>query len=241
MKNTSFSDSIKVSNDIVNMTNILPKIISKREKYIKDYLSDFLLLIKDEYNLLRQAFPDTNFCSEARVKSYESTINKFLKCLKNGDDGNLYDIFANRYIILDVNGSTNPDLLKKRIFDFKDFLSHLPNQEYISKKYKNYIDNPKDSTYQSLHMTRKQYCANQQYCFETQIRSKDMDINSKYGLASHKKVYKNRFSSPQNLPDRFEFILDDNGYCTQIIPIPFERSYEEFFCEKYEKKQIIKI
>ena len=233
----TFKDSLIVSDDIANVTEMLPKFLHTRDEYRNKYLNNYIERLKNEYNLLRHEFPNTDFLAQVRIKSYESTYDKILKNLKDKRYENIYDIFANRYIINSVNGISDSDLLIKTVFDFKNFLVQLNEKNFLPERFKNYIDNPKDSSYQSLHITRKS--ENPKYFYETQIRTNKMHENAKSGHASHKSKYKKRISSPQNLPDRFTYLLDENGFCIDVVPIPFEKSFEEFFGEKYDKKEIM--
>lgn len=110
---------------------------------------------------------------EGRVKHLYS-INKKLKSKNKNYVSELYDIFALRIIVEDEAACYQAlGMIHK---------SWIP----LGRRFKDYIGHPKPNGYQSLHTTIIGICpALRNQPIEIQIRSKEMNLTAKYGIASH--------------------------------------------------------
>ena len=110
---------------------------------------------------------NVNFEIKARVKSIYSIYNKMQKGKKFSE---IYDIYALRII---VNTETECYQVLGLIHSkFKP----------LAKRFKDYIANPKNNMYQSLHTT---VFGPGDKLYEVQIRTHDMDEVAERGIASH--------------------------------------------------------
>lgn len=150
----------KAYNEILNKLNVTPEMLLVQLNEIK----------KDISNLLKNN--DISFVIKGRVKNIYSIYNKLING-KKWDE--IYDILALR-IILD-NEQECRKVLK---------LIHS-NYTFLSERVKDYISNPKENMYQSLHTT---IVYNNRF-YEIQIRTKEMHKIAEEGKASHQ-IYKQR-------------------------------------------------
>lgn len=230
----SFLNSLIVDDAIIKRTVDLPKLLGKRAYYISNYKSDYFKHLKNEYNLLRDAFPGVEIVPEARIKSLSSYNNKANKILSTGSAKDIYDIFANRYIVNSVNGSSEDVDIIPILYKIRDFLSYsFPDMPVLPERIKDYVAHPKHSTYQSLHITRTNSKLGN-YQFETQLRSYFMHSNAHTGLAKHSNVYKERIPGVTPIPMTLEYVFDENGFCSDVHEKPFEKAFEDFFGIPYD-------
>lgn len=110
---------------------------------------------------------DINFEIKARVKSIYSIYNKLQKGRSFND---IYDIYALRVIV-------NSESECYQVLG----LIHSKFKPY-PKRFKDYIANPKNNMYQSLHTTVFGY---DDKPYEVQIRTHEMDMVAERGIASH--------------------------------------------------------
>ena len=144
-------------NSIINSINGDYKEFNSYLSQIKDDISE--LLAKEKIY----------FTINSRVKTIYSIYEK----INRGKTINtIYDILAIRIVVNNVDDCYN--VLDKLLNSF----------EQIPGRFKDYILNPKDNNYQSLHITLKD---SNNRIFEVQIRTKKMDINAKTGTANHEK------------------------------------------------------
>lgn len=110
---------------------------------------------------------------EGRVKNLYSIYKKLKKKGKNYIS-ELYDIFALRIIVEDEAACYQVlGLLHK-------------NWSPLARRFKDYIGRPKPNGYQSLHTTLIGLCSElHNQPIEVQIRSKDMNVVAKFGVAAH--------------------------------------------------------
>ena len=194
MKNMTYI-SIEEQQEISRDTlNILVPIASKhRLNYIKSIIEDLCLyyLNKDAYNDILtklDATPDTlkiylnimkenistlliknniNFQIKSRVKSIYSIYNK----LESGREwSDIYDILAIRILV-----ETKEEC---------KLVADIIHSQYIPlpSRIKDFINNPKDNMYQSLHTT---IIGIDNRYYEIQIRTHDMNKMAELGSASH--------------------------------------------------------
>ena len=147
-------------NEILSKLNATPEILSIQLNETK----------KDISNLLSNN--GINFVIKGRVKNIYSIYNKLISG-KSWDE--IYDILALR-IILDDESECS------KIAE----LIHS-NYMYLSERFKDYINNPKENMYQSLHTT---IIHNNRF-YEIQIRTNEMHRIAEVGNASHQ-LYKQK-------------------------------------------------
>lgn len=148
----------EVYNEILNKLNGTPEMLLTQLNTTKKEISDLL----NNNNI--------NFVIKGRVKNIYSIYNK----LMSGKTWNeIYDILALR-IILDDESECNK-------------VAELIHSKYIylSIRFKDYINNPKENMYQSLHTT----IINNDRFYEIQIRTNEMHKTAEVGNASHQ-LYK---------------------------------------------------
>lgn len=154
MKDNDFSSNIIVDPETINKMNITSRLLGKRAFYLEHYKDSFFEHLKNEYNELHSEFPNVEIIPEARIKSQKS-FNEKIKSVTNGDSTDIYDIFGNRYIIVSVNGSKAEKDIIPVLYKIRDTLAYSnPEKVVIPSRIKDYVKNPKHSTYQSLHITR---------------------------------------------------------------------------------------
>lgn len=231
----SFLNSISVNQEIIDKTNLISKLSSKRTAYIKKYKKDYLEHLRDEYNILKKAFPEVNITPEARIKGLESYNDKVARIVSTSSYKDIYDIFANRYIISSVNASSNDSDIIPILYKMRDFLAyHFDDLCNIDERLKDYVSSPKHSTYQSLHLTRI-HLLQENYVSETQLRTYIMHSNACIGAASHVN-YKERVPGITPVPNLLEYIFNKEGFCLEVKEMSFERAFEHFFGIPYDSK-----
>lgn len=145
--------------DVYN--DILEKLDGSREE-----LNDLLLEMKESISDILTA-NGINFKIKGRVKSVHSLYNK----MDNGKRFNdIYDILALRVFV-----DTEQDCY---------LTIGLIHSKYrpMPKRFKDYIANPKENMYQSLHTT---VFGVDGHLFEVQVRTYEMDEIAEKGIASH--------------------------------------------------------
>eukprot|EP00468_Gymnochlora_sp_CCMP2014_P008851 CAMPEP_0167756740 /NCGR_PEP_ID=MMETSP0110_2-20121227/9549_1 /TAXON_ID=629695 /ORGANISM="Gymnochlora sp., Strain CCMP2014" /LENGTH=352 /DNA_ID=CAMNT_0007642875 /DNA_START=164 /DNA_END=1222 /DNA_ORIENTATION=+ len=152
-----------------------------------------------------------------RVKSPESITRKIVfkanKAEKEGRNSHLhkvYDVVGVRIIIgaNTVSGETEEErqLRSENLcYRVREIINQ--NWETIAFREKDYISNPKENGYQSLHMTVAVNYHLVKIPIEIQIRTEEMDAVAQYGPAAHTR-YKEHFmddllanSFPANVPE----------------------------------------
>lgn len=120
---------------------------------------------------LRKALAEAgikNFRTESRIKNVHSFAAKLER--KDNDIDKVYDIFALRVIV------PNLDDCYKALGVVHSLWRPIPG------RVKDYIASPKPNGYRSIHTT---ILTPQKIILEVQIRSEDMQKESKFGIASH--------------------------------------------------------
>lgn len=235
----NFFSRIIVDKKTADRINNSARLLGKRAFYIENYKKMFLEHLRDEYNQLRTNFPEVEIIPEARIKGQESYANKVDKVLDESPLKDIYDIFGNRYIVVSVNGSKSDKDIIPVLYQIRDFLAYSYSDKHvIPSRTKDYVEYPKDSTYQSLHITRIHDVPsmNRSFHSETQLRSYFMHSNAHSGVASHANIYKERIPGVTPVPNSLEYIFDENGFCTGIREKPFEKAFEDFFGIPYDPK-----
>lgn len=209
----------------------------------KDIITNYSI---SERKFIQEIFPNLIFNIKIRQKSEYSYKKKLNDRLKDDLNSNLYlhDIIAERIIIsqLDKNVPIPNDdkefekyekKLQETCFEISKALNNFrKNSDFSLIQEKNYIKNPKESGYQSIHDIM-QHNLIPDCMFETQIRTLYMEKMSKTsGEIAHTK-YKPRLLndvSISKLPVYTEItpFLDANGNPT-AINIPFDNTFYHFY------------
>ena len=154
-------------NDILNKLNATPDVLKKHLNTTKE----------DILNLLSK---NNITCTvKGRVKNIYSIHNK----LMNGKTWEeIYDILALRIIVEDESHCS--------------IVAQLIHSQYsfLPSRFKDYINNPKENMYQSLHTT---IIDKNNRFFEIQIRTNEMNKNAEVGKASHQS-YKEKTLKKKN-------------------------------------------
>ncbi|MBU0727133.1 bifunctional (p)ppGpp synthetase/guanosine-3',5'-bis(diphosphate) 3'-pyrophosphohydrolase [Patescibacteria group bacterium] len=132
-------------------------------------------IIKKSKSILAKTLKDAGLEVEieGRVKHLYSIYKKLDKKDKNYIS-ELYDIFALRIIVENEEEC------------YKTLGTVHKNWTPLSRRFKDYIANPKVNGYQSLHTTLIGLCPKlHNQPIEIQIRSKEMNLVAKYGVAAH--------------------------------------------------------
>lgn len=225
-----FLSSLAVGQETINKINRLPGLLAQREVYLRDFKECYFAHLRREFNLLHTVFPSADIVPEARIKSQKSYYDKAVKVSNYSDaTKNIYDIFANRYVIKSINGSSEETDLIPVLYLIRDFLSYaFPDIRNVATRQKDYISHPKDSTYQALHITRL-HVGDGNYFSETQLQSGFMNYIAQSGSASHSATYKERVPGQASVPIILDYVIDNHGFCVEVKEKSFEQCFEEFF------------
>ncbi len=204
-------------------------IFTRRLELYYSYITDKTLLktqrefFEGFYHEIDEKYPDILFRLEGRRKSFISAYKKLWRAdsyatMKDisgfritlfGDDSE--KLIKQCYTVMDLlfNYSLNAEevepCMATPLKDTKRSGNSSLLSEDIQPYVKDYIHNPKENGYQSLHMI---FQAKLGYYFEVQIRTFDMHMHAEYGQASHS-VYKKKY-------DELEFdrsLVNIPGYC----------------------------
>ena len=207
------------------------------DTYVNDYLQYYIQNLEAENSSLQAAFKNVDFYIMSRVKSKHNYMEKLDK------KGEALDIFGDKIIILAVDGKTDEDLLIQKAYEMENFLiTHDPNTTEVSRKRKDYIAEPKENGYSSLHTTRVVYIPDEDIKFyrETQIKTFRMRETEKNGTAGHSSVYKNtrdlflekinnKCSAEFFLPKYMHFEFDRKSRKDIVVLDSFESNFKYYF------------
>lgn len=207
------------------------------DTYKINYLHSYIKHLEKEDELLQERFPNVDFYRMARVKSKNNYIEKLRK------KGEALDIFADKIIIVSVDGKTDESSLVQTAYAMQNFLtSYSPNVSELTRKRKDYISAPKENGYASLHMTRAIYMEDEDIAFnhETQIKTFRMREIEKSGSAGHASVYKsnrdsllskikNKNSAEYFLPQYMHFEFDKSLKKNKIVLDSFNSNFKYYF------------
>jgi len=204
----------------------------------------------EERKFLQERFPNVVFNTKIRQKSkfsYEDKIiermheNKYL-----GDSSKktyfIKDVIAGRHIISSIDGSSDPEVLDKLCFEFEkalmDFRTTSEGNNFDIVLKKDYITNPKENGYKSLHLISED--VNDPNCsFETQIRTFDMEEQSKHDEKIAHDTYKPRIIdhfAPLRVPIYTSVTpFNDNNGHPSIYTLPPEDAFYHFYAIPFTK------
>lgn len=226
--------------------------------YNSTYLDKIRNHIKHERLYLKEHLPDIDFYSRIRIKSPFSYNKKMNDKIIKGEDLNIYDIIGERIIVTDVNESKNPELLEKACYDIAKCLDDFrkttdfklktidnpetfghSNSPYISK---DYISNPKNNGYQSLHILSED-STNPDCSYETQIRTYPMEEKAKKDEQIAHSKYKARYlddSSILRIPKYIEITdFPDKDGLPSLYDIPPKYAFHHYYgltFDEYKKE-----
>lgn len=217
---------------------------NRYELYSTEYRDKIKEYSSQERKILQEQFPDLVFNIKIRMKSLPSYLKKLNKNIEEKDKSVFIDdIIAERIIISEFNGSRDPKVLnnacyqvEKALYDFRI------NTDFRMKNRKDYITNPKDNGYQSLHLLMEDK-TNPDCTYETQIRTYDMEYQAKKDSNISHKKYKprliNEVSSIQ-VPKYSEVtnFWDSDGNPV-ILDLPMKDSFYHYYdisLDQYRKE-----
>lgn len=218
------------------------------DTYKFNYLKSYIKHLEEEDKLLQEHFPNVDFYRKARVKSKNNYIEKLRQ------KGEALDIFADKIIIVAVDGKTDEDLLVNTAYKMQTFLTtYSPNVQEIARKRKDYISVPKENGYASLHMTRTIYVEEDDVAFnhETQVKTFRMREVEKNGSAGHASVYKsnrdallakinNKISAEYFLPQYMHFEFDRTLRKNKIVLDTFDSNFKYYFGINFDDFMLLK-
>ena len=163
-------------------------------KYQFDYKSRFWSQAMQAHCAISRLFPEVDFFTVCRIKSFKSTLDK---ARKKGME-NVFDIHGMRHVITSINeideSSVTEDMLIAWCYRLQRYLEHYYENLGISidpHRKKDYIKTPKKNGYQALHMSGVVEYEDSRR-FESQIKTVKMDQFAKHGNANHAERYKPR-------------------------------------------------
>lgn len=233
---TKYSAELRDSNNLTNFIHANKLIEIKNILIDNKFLSMIRKHYDSLYYFTKKTYPNLKFYLAGRRKDVigsEKKINLYLS--QNRDLSDFRDELAFRFIIFDNNIELCYSLIKTvidfniekgfmpcvatNVFETENFKQEnfsdveIPKQSYLPIEYqkwvKDYVLNPKDTGYQSLHVVFQDPKTGR--CFEIQIRTFKMHIHAEsHSLAGHDAYKKQRYSYTAIEFDRSKIKMD--GY-----------------------------
>jgi guanosine-3',5'-bis(diphosphate) 3'-pyrophosphohydrolase len=166
---------IKNELDDLSFKYLYPKDYQRIVEDMKKFMKLREDIVKQSKNILAKALKKAGIKAEmeGRVKNIYS-IYKKLKRKDRNYVSEIYDIFALRIIVAN----------EAECYQVLGILHK--HWTPLERRFKDYIGHPKVNGYQSLHTTLIGLCPDlHNQPIEVQIRSKDMNLMAKYGVAAH--------------------------------------------------------
>ena len=209
--------------------------IEEYSRYLYDYKKGFYAQAYDEHYAIARLFPEVDFHTVCRIKSFKSTLDK-AKC--KGLD-KVYDIHGVRHVISSVDGRDDEEILTKFCYKIKEYLKAYYRNlgiEVDDEREKDYIKNPKENGYQALHLSAfvpKEHGRK----FEMQIKTEKMDNYAKYGNANHAEKYKPRElgKNPLSNVPLFAVIKNTDKDKPEMYELSFPECFRYFYNVPYEE------
>lgn len=161
-----------------------PERYSEMERFLKERSETAKDALNKAVNDLRKALAEAGirkFHTEARLKNVHSFATKLAR--KENDPDKVYDIFAIRVVVPTVEDCY------RALGVIHTIWTPMPG------RIKDYIATPKPNGYRTLHTT---IITPHKLIMEIQIRSEEMQQESKFGIAAHF-LYKNKNQNPEKL------------------------------------------
>ncbi len=228
---------------------------NRYDSYDIDYKAQIEEYAKSEKEFLNKRFPNSNLYTRIRMKSRPSYQKKINDRLKSGLDYIIDDIIAERIIISEVNGSTDPQLLEDACYKVAEAIAEYRNN-YTNFKLKNvailgdsgksdksfitkdYISHPKPSGYKSLHIITENK-DNPDFTYETQIRTYNMEQASKTDSKISHKNYKHRFFDDTSILKVPKYIditnFKENNDEPLVYRVPIRYAFHHYYGENIDK------
>lgn len=237
----------------------LEDLSNRYEQYSVDYVDKIKEYSMNESKFLQEKFPNVVFNMKIRMKSKPSYEEKINSAIKKNQSLYPHDIVAERIIVSFVDDSDDPELLTETCYKIAEALyEYRGNTDFrmkdidisnttsgkTDKKYltKDYIENPKENNYQSLHIVMEDI-TNPDCTYETQIRTFDMEEQSKKDEEIAHSKYKPRLLndlSTIRVPKYAEVpsCLDEKGNPI-LYNIPLDQSFYHYYgvpLDSYKKQ-----
>ena len=208
---------IKNELDDLCLKYLKPEIYKEIEEELEVDRSELNNKLEKMKNDLSELLTDNNikFRIKGRVKSIHSLYDK----LSKGKTMNqIYDILALR-------------IITSKVSDCYLIIGLIHSQyKSLPKRFKDYINNPKENMYQSLHTG---IIGPDGSIFEVQIRTEEMDEIAEYGIASHWSYKEHSTKVIQNLMEQ-KLELFRNA----LDPLDSDSEIEEGFKENFANDMI---
>lgn len=212
----------------------MPNAIEEYSRYMYDYKKNFYKQAYEEHLAISKLFPEIDFYTVCRIKSFKSTLDK----AKQKGLNKVFDIHAIRHVISAVDGLNDEEVLTNYCYKIEKYL-----KEYYASiginiepgREKDYIKKPKESGYQALHISGTVPNDNNRK-FEMQIKTEKMDNCAKYGNANHAEKYKPRALGNNPLTNVPLFATIKNTKTKpEMYELSFEQCFQYFYNIPYEK------
>lgn len=191
---------------------------------VSSYYATLRKIFDKFYTILDKELPQLRFRIAGRRKSFISVEQKIRDKLENNESLDLIrDLMGVRIILLNGDITLCYTVLEKLIqcclkegfticevsnsSDKNSFNSSLLNEFYYGIK--DYIKNPKESGYQSLHATFRNING---FCFEVQVRTFNMHCNAVNGNAKHTDYRNSKYKEIKF--DRSKIIIPGYSVCS---------------------------
>lgn len=223
---------------------IATNISSEVSKFYNLITSDYLSIMRNRIDGLHKALysslpKDILFTISCRQKSWDSVLKKILKYYFEGRSLNLYDLVALRITIDSTYDESEQEKFCHHITEIcisffnKEMCVLMPPAKLVAGNplLKDYIANPKENGYKSIHLAFIDASNN---IFEVQIRTILMDTNAEYGPALEvinldKNSLKHNLYKDQEYEDFSDFTFD-----IEKVNKPLFRTYRRL--NKYTNK-----
>lgn len=213
-----------------------------RDKIIKQFIL--------EREFFQERFPNVIFNTKIRQKSkfsYEDKIIERMIYNQYIDESFkksylIKDVVAGRHIISSVDGNTDTQVLNDLCFKFeqalKEFRASEKGNDFNIVSEKDYVTNPKENGYQSIHLINED-SVNPDCVYETQIRTFDMEEDSKHDEKIAHDSYKPRIID-QHAPLRVPIYSNITPYFDEqnnpiVLALPPEEAFYHFYSIPYSK------
>ena len=213
-------------------------------RYLFDYRPQFYAQACAVHKAIVEAFPELDFHTVCRIKSFDSTLNK----ARSKTLDRVFDIHGMKHIIHSVAGDDSEPILIGYCYKLQAFLEEYYAKhgiEIIHSRTKDYIQSPKESGYEAIHLSGA-VCQQMGRRFETQIKTARMESVAKYGTANHSEKYKPRTLGKYpttKVPTYMTITHTDDGQITsheltqpQCFQYFYNIPYEEYLQQRQTEK-----
>lgn len=213
-----------------------PTAIEEYSRYLYEYKMNFYKQAYTEHLSISKLFPEVDFHTICRIKSFKSTLDK---AQHKGNIDKVFDIHGIRHVISAVDGRNDEELLTKYCYKIENYLKTFYKANGLSvdsEREKDYIKNPKENGYQALHLSGIAINDHNRK-FETQIKTERMDNYAKYGNANHAEHYKPRKlgNNPLSNVPLFAVIKHNDNKKAEMYELSFAECFQYFYNIPYDK------